>query len=333
MFIRAAAWWAIVAVWALAACPTTPARGAQVSLELPNRSGNDISLLFTGSGSSFTLGTGIPQPGGVTFFDGFTNAHQYSTSVTAGAVYQFNSGGGNATPVVSGLNGPSYPLLVNGTTLYVSNFGTASGGSGGGGTSVAKITLSGFASATNFTTTADFATGLNSPAGLAFDPSTGILYEADFGSNTINKIDTASGAVTNFVPASAGLSRPSAIALNGGTLYVTNFGDATGSGGSVSMISSAGAVTNNFITGLDSPMGIVIDPGNGTFYVDSFNQGTVSHVLTAGGVPIVVGSAFSGPTQLIIVPEPSSFAIASLAAVGAAILARRRCRHGIRQAR
>jgi sugar lactone lactonase YvrE len=89
--------------------------------------------------------------------------------------------------------------------------------SGGGTIMVFNSTGNGFV----------FASGLDAPAGLAFD-STGDLYVANTGSGTIEKYDSSGN---NSIFAS-GLNNPAGLAFdNGGSLYVANLGNgAMGSG-------------------------------------------------------------------------------------------------------
>jgi len=70
--------------------------------------------------------------------------------------------------------------------------------------------------------------GMDSPMGLAFD-STGNLYVANQGSNTITRYDTSGNRIgTDFVPSNPGLSFVTGLAFDSvGNLYVTSSGNST----------------------------------------------------------------------------------------------------------
>ncbi|MGA2684904.1 MAG: hypothetical protein ABSF51_07610 [Verrucomicrobiota bacterium] len=90
--------------------------------------------------------------------------------------------------------------------------------------------------------TSTFASGLDSPEGLAFD-SAGNLFVADAGDGTISEI-SSSANMSTFV---SGLNSPAALAFDpGGNLYVETLGDQT-----ISKIDSGGNVSI-FATGISS---------------------------------------------------------------------------------
>ncbi len=128
----------------------------------------------------------------------------------------------------------SLPLTATAATLYVSDFGSGS---------IKKISSTG--------TVMNFAMGVNSPGGLAFDGS-GNLFVANYFSNSINQI-SSTGTVTNFV--TTGLNNPTGLAFDGsGNLF-----EADTSSNSIKQISSAGAVTT-FATGLNRPAFLAFGP-------------------------------------------------------------------------
>jgi DNA-binding beta-propeller fold protein YncE len=114
-------------------------------------------------------------------------------------------------------------LLFGGTLahaadiIYVSNTGAGT---------ISEINLSGNEST--------FASGLNSPEGLAFD-NAGNLYVADSGDGTISQINPAGNVMTY----ASGLNSPAAVACDpSGNIYVAN-----PTSGTISKINSSGNVS------------------------------------------------------------------------------------------
>ena len=121
-------------------------------------------------------------------------------------------------------------------------------------------------------TKSTFATGLNMPYGLAFDPS-GNLYEADEGSGTIFKF-TPAGAGSTFA---SGLSSPAGLAFDAsGNLFVGNF-----TAGRIDKITPTGTRTT-FATGLSFPDGLNFNSSGNLLECDS-GSGNVFSFTPAGG--------------------------------------------------
>ena len=277
-------------------------------------SGASIHTLNTSNGQKTTYLSGLSNADGIVLGnDGFV----YATSFSGGTLNRITSSS-TFTTIASGFNGAGAVAIDAGGNFFVPNFGNSNG------TTVGKVIPVGGG---NYSTIVNFATGLNTPDGLAFD-SFGTLYEADFNSNRINKINTTTGAVTTFVLSTAGLNHPSAILFDSlNNLYVANFADGAtnGNGGFVMKINTSGAVVSTLASGLNSPLGLLLDETGATFYVSSWNQNTVRSFAMTGGSTTVVGSGFTGPTHMIFAPtpEPSSLVISL---TGAAALAARRRR-------
>jgi hypothetical protein len=99
-----------------------------------------------------------------------------------------------------------------------------------------------------------FATGLNTPFGLAFD-TYGNLFASNAGNNTIVKI-TPAGSKSTFANASKGLSNPQGLAFDSaGNLYVANAGNNT-----IEMFTTTGAhsIFADASDGLSNPSSIAI---------------------------------------------------------------------------
>jgi sugar lactone lactonase YvrE len=135
-----------------------------------------------------------------------------------------------------------------------------------------------------------FASGFDSPDGLAFD-GTGNLYVANSGDGTVSEV-TPAGVATTFA---SGFSDPQGLAFDGsGNLYVANGGN-----GDISEITPSGVVST-FAGGFNTPGGLAFD-GGGNLYVANSGDGTVSEVTPAGVV-----SGFS-----IVLSDLSAIAIVS----------------------
>jgi sugar lactone lactonase YvrE len=127
----------------------------------------------------------------------------------------------------------------------------------------------------------NFASGLDSPAGLAFDRS-GNLYAASAGGGTIKKYNS-SGYGTTFA---SGLGEPAGLAFdNSGNLYVSDY--AQGLSGTIYKFNSSGSKTT-FASGLSGGIwGLTCDSsgnlygaGNGAIY--KFNPSGTKTVFASG---------------------------------------------------
>ncbi len=130
-----------------------------------------------------------------------------------------------------------------------------------------------------------FASGFNSPEGIAID-SSGNAYIANAGNGTISQT-TSSGTFTTTY--ASGFNQPSGIAFDRiGNLYVSNYAS-----NSVSLITT-GRQTYTIATGIQEPNGIAVDNA-GYVYVASETTGNV-YKLTHSAV--VYASGFNAPKNL-----------------------------------
>jgi sugar lactone lactonase YvrE len=143
-------------------------------------------------------------------------------------------------------------------------------------------------------TKSTFASGLNSPSGLAFD-GFGNLFEADNGSGTIFKF-TPAGTKSTFA---SGLSAPYGLAFDSsGNLF-----EADQFSGTIFKFTPAGT-KSTFASGLSAPYGLAFDSSGNLFEADS-GSGTIFKFTPVGtkstfasGLAFPYGLAFDGSGNL-----------------------------------
>lgn len=143
-----------------------------------------------------------------------------------------------------------------------------------------------------------FATGLNSPKGLAVNA--GFLYVANSGANAIVKFPAGGGSASAF--SSAGLNGPYGIVFDGaGNLLVANYTSSTLQklNGSTGVPLAPFPVTS---VNMNGPFGVVVDAA-GNLYAASHNNNTIQKFDSAGNfvsdfVPVTGG--LSAPRGLAI---------------------------------
>jgi sugar lactone lactonase YvrE len=129
-----------------------------------------------------------------------------------------------------------------------------------------------------------FAVGLNKPFGLAFDAN-GNLYEADEGGGVAFKF-SPTGTKTTFA---SGLSSPAGLAFDlSGNLYVSNF-----TGNRIDKVTPDGTRTT-FATGLSFPNGLSFTPFGNLLQCDS-GSGSVFLFSTAGAKTLFANGFFQNP--------------------------------------
>jgi 40-residue YVTN family beta-propeller repeat len=113
------------------------------------------------------------------------------------------------------------------------------------------------------------------PWGIAYDPSNGYLYVADYGSDTVSVIDGATNTVIAKI--TVGIY-PKGVAYDpsNGYIYVTDYLSNT-----VSVINGANNTVIATIPVGSAPTGIAYDPSNGYIYVTNSLSGTVSIIATS----------------------------------------------------
>jgi YVTN family beta-propeller protein len=139
----------------------------------------------------------------------------------------------------------------------------------------------------------------NGPEGIASDPTLGMVYVADPGSNNITVIDSVSNTVVTTIGVG---TLPWGIAVNPVTnlVYVTNYGSDT-----VTVIDGS---TNTVITTIvvgDQPEGIAVNPLLHTAYVADSGSNAVSVINTTANKEISSIAVGSSPLSVAVGPSPT----------------------------
>lgn len=193
----------------------------------------------------------------------------------------------------------SFGLAVDGTNLYVAK-----------STSVGSYTTAG---GTNFVTCIG---GLSTVRGIAID-QLGHLYVANNVSGAIGKYNTSGWTTVN--ASLFNVTGAYGIAYSGGNLYVTSFSQ----GKVFAYDATTGLPTAGFTTiSLTMAAGISIYGGN--LFVTSYNGGKVGQYGMDGStINASLITGLTAPVGILVVPEPSTFALV-LGVGGALLLWKRR---------
>ena len=184
-------------------------------------------------------------------------------------------------------------------------------------TIVAYDTTSGVGSTIAASMNTFASTNLSSPQGLAFDTS-GNLYAVNSNS-TISKFNASGGYVSNI---SSNLNGTYDLAFDSsGNLYAANYTSST-----ISKFNSAGTFLSQINSNLNGPAGLAFD-SSGNLYAANYGNNTISK-FNSSGTFLTSWSTGSNPNYLafnsVTVPEPSTYALATIATGVMAYLARRR---------
>ncbi|HEV8058850.1 MAG TPA: DUF4214 domain-containing protein [Gemmataceae bacterium] len=135
-----------------------------------------------------------------------------------------------------------------------------------------------------------FASGFNSPYGMAVD-SAGNLYVANEGGSTVSKL-TPAGVVSTFA---SGFGGPIALAFDAaGNLYVANYGF-----NSISEVTPGGTVST-FASNINNPSALAFDAAGNLYVANEGNTGQPQTVtkITPAGVTSIFASGFIYPDAL-----------------------------------
>ena len=141
----------------------------------------------------------------------------------------------------------------------------------------------------------------SAPAGLAMDPSSTVLFVADYTNNAIRMVsqagNTSNSVTTTFAASAQGVAHPLAVVVDGKTnVFVLNHG--TGANGSVLRIAGAGyaaGTVTTLATSLASATAITLDGLDNCYVAVSANK--VIRIAT-NGVTSTVGTVSASGTSL-----------------------------------
>jgi len=233
----------------------------------------------------------------------------YAANYSGGTVSKFDSFGRYLSSIVTNLPGPTGLAFDSTGNLYAANYGP-----------------NGYSLISKFDSSGVYQSGfdnryLSAPWALAFD-STGNLYVANAsgGRVTISKFDSSGQYVSRIV--SSNLGAPAGLAFDStGNLYVANDSDA-----SISKFDSSGEFLSSIYTNLKNPWGLAFD-SIGNLYVANYT-GFISKFDSTGNFLSSWSTGLASPRYLafkpVSVPEPSTYALATIATGVMAYLARRR---------
>jgi sugar lactone lactonase YvrE len=289
----------------------TPARVVSI---LAGSAGTPDSIDGTGSAARFDYPIGIAADTSGNLYVADTDNSTVRKITPAGVVStlagsaNFGRGSADGSGSAASFNDPEGITADAAGNLFVADSGndtirmiTSAG---------VVSTFAGTAGTPGSTNGTGAAAGFNYPVGIAVD-SSGNLYIADSGNDTIRKI-TSAGVVStlagtagtpgsaNGTGATASFNAPTGIAVDaGGNLYVADTGNST-----IRKITPAGVVTtiagtagtpgSADGTGLAAsfyfPRGITVDTGGNLYIADSGNE-TIRKITSAGVVSTLAGTA------------------------------------------
>jgi sugar lactone lactonase YvrE len=259
--------------------------------------------------------SGLSNPEGLGFDE---SGNLYTANYGSPNIVQVGPGGSPVNSSFATFAGPQHwaggMAIDSSGDIYVSNQGSFS---------VSKFSPTG-----NLLTTIG-AGSLLSPQGVAIGPN-GNLYVVSGGNDRISEF-SPNGTIINldFIPLSGIVGSPTGLAFDAnGNIYVAE----EQAQGYVAEFSPSGTLINaSFATGLDEPIGMAFNASGDLYVVNSQvpRNGvpfTVSEFNTSGDLINTLSGGLDNPTYIAIepVPEPSTWALFLLGAVGFTALHYRR---------
>jgi len=238
----------------------------------------------------------------------------YVTDLENNRVMKFNSSG-LAQTISTNVSSPNGIAIDSADNVYISNMSISTYGD-----SISKFDSSG-----QFLGFIGSSSTLNAPTGLAFD-SVGNLYAGNFSGHSISKFDSQ-GVYQSSITTNLGLVQGIAIDSSD-NIYAASEGNFSPYANTISKFDSQGVYQSSITTNLDKPYGITFD-SFGNLYVANPGNHTISK-FDSSGIFQFSWYAYSprflafGPGD-IVVPEPSTYIMGTIAALTMGVLARRRC--------
>ena len=306
----------VASVWALSPFMTAvtngvPASGINIGADSTNQAGlanafltviNNVVNNATGAASGPNLPANATVP--VTKINTLANILSSCVNSTGGAAGDGTNCGklfgatevnsvAPTTTLAAALNMAQHPGVTSATMTTL--FGLQPG---------VGAPFSGLSSAPNDLTIAINYTGggLAAPQGIAVDGSGNVwLANTASGSNSVTKLSNLGAVVAGspFDPSSS-LSSPSGIAVDEtGNIWVASNGN-----NSVVKLTSGGALSATYTTGIDAPTGVAVD-GSGNLWVANNGNGSVTEISAGGATTNYpgAGAGIASPMAIAISPK------------------------------
>ena len=258
------------------------------------------------------LPTDLNQPDGIAISPDHTKLFVASSQNNQVTEYDYNYAAGtvsNPSVFATAADGLSFPNSMvfspDGSKLYVANLG---------GTGITQLNASGGMAGAPLSGGSSYAF-----SGLALNAN-GQVVAGGFDGSTVAESDLSVSSLTDLVPSNALLTGAAGVLVNGNDLYVTGLFAHT----LVKFNATTGAIdpTFNVVSGLGYPQGLMLAPdgqgllvgilgfstGTGNISEYDFNGNFLSTFASAGT------GGFTEATAMLSVPEPTSLALAGMAA-------------------
>jgi 6-phosphogluconolactonase (cycloisomerase 2 family) len=271
-------------------------------LYVANSASNDLSIFSIATGTGLlnpvsTVPTGV-APYGIVVDP--TGSYLYVSNYSSNDIsaYAINASSGALTEI----SGSPFPvgvaptsLTMSGRFLYVANYGSAS---------VSVLHEDSSTGALSDVAGSPFAAGLG-PISVAIDTTAGFAYVANESAATISvySVDSSSGALTTVASPLATQSSPTALAVAGGSLIVTDVTQANNV--ATFAIAGTGALSFSAMTQSgSSPVALTLDPLGQFAYVACKGTNNVFIYSVSGGTltpaaPVSV-TAGTGPVSIAV---------------------------------
>jgi YVTN family beta-propeller protein len=116
----------------------------------------------------------------------------------------------------------------------------------------------------------------HNPSGVAFDAGTNTIWVANYDSDTVTKLDAATGEVLKTIPVG---DRPHGVAVDGRSVWVTEAGDDH----VTKLDASSGNKVNRYPTGGDNPRAVAFDKGTNSIWITNAGDDTVTKLDASNG--------------------------------------------------
>jgi sugar lactone lactonase YvrE len=261
--------------------------GAVLATVLIYGTGSGPQVVFPGSTTITTLGSGFSQPLGVAL-DGAANVFVGDTANTT--VKEIVAAGGytTVTPLGSGFSTPKGVAVDGAGNVFVADSGN---------NAVKEILAAG-----GYTTVTPLGTGFtfSGPTGVAVDGN-GNVYVADNGDSSVYEMSPgcSSASCVRTLGSAGGFGSAAGVAVDGnGNVYVAG----SGSVKEMTPGCNSGACVTSLGGGFSTPIGLAVD-GSGNIYVGDFGTNQVKEMpsgCASSSCVAILGSGFNAPAGVAL---------------------------------